>query len=93
MLDETRGLFADNNKTIQLTYKQTRLLYYLIRNKHRLVRYEELAKFVGWNIYDNYTLNSLVVLIYKTRLKLKGILNIKNVMNIGYIIEYVGGKQ
>lgn len=90
MLDETRGLFIHNEKLISLSLKETRLLYCLIQNKKRLVKYEELAKFIGWNEYDKYIQNSLHVLVYKINAKLKGILSLKAVMNIGYTIEYVG---
>lgn len=90
MLDETRGLYVDKGMKVELSIKETKLLYYLIRNKKRLCLYGELTKFLGYGICDKYAYQSLVVLTHKLRKKLKKVIDIKSVMRMGYTIQYKG---
>ena len=90
MLDETSGRYIAKGKIIQLSRRETRMLYYLIKNKHRIVTYEELSRFVYCNYrYDKYVRDSLLVLVHKLRAKIKGVLEITNKTQLGYGIKYI----
>ena len=85
MLDEETNVFIAGGRTITLTNGESRVLGYLIENKHRCVTPKELSKMLG------YSVNGIRIAIYDLRDKLGRFLNIKTRgYNIGYIVEYIG---
>lgn len=76
--------FYINNKKIDLTWTESRILYYLIKNKSQVVTKELLFDFV-WGVDDEFIdQNTLSVNISRIRNKLKPYDPIKTVFGVGY---------
>ena len=85
MLDEETNVFIAEDRRICLNVAESRVLGYLIENKHRCVTSKELSKMLGYSLY------SIRGTIYVLRDKLGRCLDIKmRGYNIGYIVEYIG---
>lgn len=75
--------FVDNN-SIDFTRTETKILYYLIKNKSQVITKELLFDFV-WGINDEYIdQNTLSVNISRIRNKLKPYDPIETVFGVGY---------
>ncbi|MFO3665395.1 response regulator transcription factor [Anaerococcus sp. ENR0831] len=76
--------FYINNKNIDLTWTESRILYYLIKNKSQVVTKELLFDFI-WGVDDEFIdQNTLSVNISRIRNKLKPYDPIKTVFGVGY---------
>ena len=76
--------FYVDNKNIDLTRTETKILYYLIKNKSQVVTKELLFDFV-WGIDDEFIdQNTLSVNISRIRNKLKPYDPIETVFGVGY---------
>ncbi len=76
--------FYVDNKNIDLTRTETRILYYLIKNKSQVITKELLFDFV-WGIDDEFIdQNTLSVNISRIRNKLKPYDPIETVFGVGY---------
>lgn len=76
--------FYVDNKNIDLTRTETKILYYLIKNKSQVIAKELLFDFV-WGIDDEYIdQNTLSVNISRIRNKLKPYDPIETVFGVGY---------
>lgn len=76
--------FYINNKKIDLTWTESRILYYLIKNKSQVVTKELLFDFI-WGVDDEFIdQNTLSVNISRIRNKLKPYDPIKTVFGVGY---------
>lgn len=79
--------FVDN-KNIDLTRTETKILYYLIKNKSQVITKELLFDFV-WGIDDEFIdQNTLSVNISRIRNKLKPYNPIETVFGVGYKWNY-----
>lgn len=74
MLDEDNNYFIYHNELIELTDIETDLLSTLLRNKDKVIRYEELN-------------NNSRRVVRKLREKLQWRLKIKTVRGVGFIVE------
>lgn len=72
-----------NKKEIYLNHNERKLLFLLVKNAHRVVKYKEIAAYI-WN--DEYKNEAISSLVSKLRKKLGGIL-IKNESREGYKIN------
>ena len=78
------NIFYVDNKNIDLTRTETKILYYLITNKSQVIAKELLFDFV-WGIDDEYIdQNTLSVNISRIRNKLKPYDPIEIVFGVGY---------
>lgn len=78
------NIFYVDNKNIDLTRTETKILYYLITNKSQVITKELLFDFV-WGIDDEYIdQNTLSVNISRIRNKLKPYDPIETVFGVGY---------
>lgn len=76
--------FCVNNKNIDLTRTETKILYYLIKNKSKVISKELLFDFV-WGIDDEFIdQNTLSVNISRIRNKLKPYDPVETVFGVGY---------
>lgn len=76
--------FYVDNKNIDLTRTETKILYYLIKNKYQVITKELLFDFV-WGIDDEFIdQNTLSVNISRIRNKLKPYDPIETVFGVGY---------
>lgn len=76
--------FYVDNKNIDLTRTETKILYYLIKNKSQVITKELLFNFV-WGIDDEFIdKNTLSVNISRIRNKLKPYDPIETVFGVGY---------
>ena len=76
--------FYVDNKNIDLTRTETKILYYLIKNKSQVITKELLFDFV-WGIDDEFIdQNTLSVNISRIRKKLKPYDPIETVFGVGY---------
>ena len=73
-----------DDKRIELTTKENKLLGYLLQNQHRIVSYDEIEAHVWENTYMNR--NTLTSIISNVRRKLGDLHVIKNYSNQGYKI-------
>ena len=76
------SLLIHNNKHIELTTKENKLLSYLIENSNRIVSYDEIENYVWDNMYMNR--NTLTSIISNIRKKAGNANFIKNYSNQGY---------
>lgn len=86
--DENKVIRED--KEIFLTNKEGKLLKYLVRNKGKVVKSEDLIKHV-WNVGPGYHSNILQSLIRHLRKRLDEGFEfqlIKNIHGVGYMIEF-----
>lgn len=80
--------FYVDNKNINLTRTETRILYYLIKNKSQVITKEFLFDFI-WGIDDEFIdQNTLSVNISRIRNKLKPYDPIETVFGVGYKWSY-----
>lgn len=80
--------FFVDNKNIDLTRTETKILYYLIKNKSQVITKELLFDFV-WGIDDEFIdQNTLSVNISRIRNKLKPYDPIETVFGVGYKWNY-----
>ena len=78
------NIFYVDNKNIDLTRTETKILYYLIKNKSQVITKELLFDFV-WGIDDEFIdQNTLSVNISRIRNKLKPYDPIETVFGVGY---------
>lgn len=83
MLDEKNCRFFADGKIIELTRKETQLLAILIQNKNRVVTHKNLEEALyGIDEVKGGISNRISVL----RKKLKGVLEIKTKIGLGYYI-------
>ena len=87
MLDEDTGMYYVGDKIISLTFYESMVLEVLIKNKYKLVTYEEFLK----EVYSEKNLThegkqKVNVLMWRLKQKLKSYINIKRVWNIGFIL-------
>ena len=76
--------FYVNNKNIDLTRTETKILYYLIKNKSQVITKELLFDFI-WGLDDEFIdQNTLSVNISRIRNKLKPYDPIETVFGVGY---------
>src|SRR5699024_264331 len=76
--------FYVDNKNIDLTRTETKILYYMIKNKSQVITKELLFDFV-WGIDDEFIdQNTISVNIYKIMNKLKPYDPIETVFGVGY---------
>jgi len=78
----TTKQISNNNKNIDLTSSEYKILEYLLFNENRLIPYDTLIDLNS----DDSNQNSLVSQIYKIKKKI-GVDIIKNVKNEGYILK------
>ncbi|WP_345993224.1 helix-turn-helix domain-containing protein [Sulfurimonas sp. HSL-1716] len=76
------SVLMHDNKRIELTTKENKLLTYLIQNSHRIVSYDEIESYVWNNMYMNR--NTLTSIISNIRKKAGNANLIKNYSNQGY---------
>ena len=78
----SKVLFSENNQIITLTNYESKILEYLLRNKNKVVSFEDI-----FYILDNEenSKKSLTTIIYKINKKLPQPL-IKNIKEVGYTI-------
>ena len=82
------NIFYVDNKNIDLTRTETKILYYLIKNKSQVITKELLFDFV-WGIDDEFIdQNTLSVNISRIRNKLKPYDSIETVFGVGYKWNY-----
>lgn len=80
--------FYVDNKNIYLTRTETKILYYLIKNKSQVITKELLFNFV-WGVDDEFIdQNTLSVNISRIRNKLKPYDPIETVFGVGYKWKY-----
>jgi len=78
------NIFMVNNKTIELTPTESKILYYLIKNRLKLLTKEMLFDLV-WGINDDFIdQNTLSVNISRIRSKLRPYEPIETVFGVGY---------
>src|SRR5699024_29002 len=78
------NIFMVNNKTIELTPTESKILYYLIKNRLKLLTKEMLFDLV-WGINDDFIdQNTLSVNISRIRSKLMPYEPIETVFGVGY---------
>lgn len=78
------NIFYVDNKNIELTRTETKILYYMIKNKSQVITKELLFDFV-WGIDDEFIdQNTLSVNISRIRKKLKPYDPIETVFGVGY---------
>lgn len=84
MLDEYNYRFIGNNEIIQLTPTETMILSILIKNKGKVVSFNEMIE----KLYGNYgcSLGNIRLHMKHLRDKLKYEFDIKTIRNVGYII-------
>lgn len=87
MLYEDGYVFITNNKSIQLTLVDTKILSLLLRNKGTVIKYEYICKEIFNSKVDKYYLASIMSRICRLRKKLKEEINIETKYNIGYVIR------
>ena len=86
MHDEDNCVFIGENKTIDLTVKENKILKLLIQNKGKVVKYEQFCKLLYDDNIDYYFKNCISNKICRLRKKLKGEVEILTVTKIGYKI-------
>ena len=84
VFDPLNSLLIHNDKQIELTTKENKLLMHLIQNDNRIVSYDEIESYVWDNMY--VTRNTLTSIISNIRKKADNINLIKNYSNQGYKI-------
>ena len=83
-----KNIFYVGNKNIDFTRTETKLLYYLIKNKSQVITKELLFEFV-WGTDDEFIdQNTLSVNISRIRNKLKPYDPIETVFGVGYKWNY-----
>lgn len=87
MLYEDGYIFISNNKHIDLTLIETKILSLLLRNKGTIIRYEDISKQIFKGQIDKYYLQSIMTRICRLRKKLKGEVNIETKPKIGYVVR------
>lgn len=89
MLDNDGKRYVTKDKIIDLTNSETIVLDYLIWNKHRVVKTDELAHLLyddkPYVRYDD-AIKNVYQVMFKANHKLEGVLYIKNKRSMGYII-------
>jgi len=91
MLDEDNCRYLHKGRIISLSKRETRMLYFLIYCKDNVALYEPLVEFVFNQKYDKHNHNCMLVMIFKLRQKMQGIIEIKNCYAKGWKIKYIGG--
>ena len=90
MLDEDNCRYLHKGRIISLSKKETRMLYFLIYYKDKVALYEPLVEFVFNQKHDEYTHDCMLVMIFKLKRKMQGIIEIKNHCFKGWKIKYIG---
>ena len=86
MLDEETCTYYGDNITVKFSPMSTKLLSYIIINKHRIVTFEELTKYL-WNEKRSWRAdNRLRNLIHKINVKIESEFHIVSKKRAGYKI-------
>lgn len=84
--DSTKGLLEIHGRGIQLTPTESRMLYFLLNNTHRVVSQRELFNALWPKAHT--TAENLRTIVSRTRRKLRGSgIEIHNARNQGYYVE------
>ena len=88
-LDRESHEVTKNNRPVQLTRLEFRILYMLAQNVGRVVPYSRLVEY-GWGYYDEATFNPLKTHVSRIRMKLglgtHGANAIRAVTGVGYVL-------
>ena len=88
-LDRESHEVTKNNRPVQLTRREFRILYMLAQNVGRLVPYSRLVEY-GWGYYDEATSNLLKTHVCHIRVKLglgtQGANALSAVLGVGYVL-------
>ena len=84
MHDETNMRYITSNKCIDLTVLENKILSLLIREKGKIVTYEQICEEVYHDTYDVYYKSNIRLHIYRLKEKLKDEFEIINQANVGY---------
>lgn len=84
MLDEINCRYIADNKIVELSIAESRILKILIDNKNRVVKYSEISMLL-YGLEDRK--GRISARIHSLRKKLNSLLEIKTKISIGYYIK------
>lgn len=84
---EQYRILLNDNKTIYLTKTEKTILELLFNNKKKIVKYEEIIPKIYETNVDEGLKNALRKNISLLNKKINKYIKIKNIRNVGYIIE------
>lgn len=89
-LDNLKQTLIVGDKEIQLTYKEWGILRELIRSEDGIGTYEELCKRIyGYEEIDDFVRNSIRAAISRLEQKTKGLIEIRTIRKVGYLLKEV----
>lgn len=83
MLDEESRRYILNDKIIELTPSETKILSTILKHKNRIATYDVISQELYGEEKNRKTINRMVVPL---RRKLNGVLEIKTKTTLGYYI-------